>query len=115
MRRFTAIRLTVMAAVCAAAAGLAVAAARAQPAEALEGRPVLAADGRVLGRVERVIRAPDGRPLQVLVRPAGIPAAGPRSLSADALEVTPQGVRAPLTRAEFNAMPPVAPTGKTAR
>lgn len=75
---------------------------------AMEGRPVYAQDGSVLGYVERVIMRKDGRPGQVLVRPKGPkPAAGPRSLSFASLKAEGDGFTAPVTQAEFNAMPAV--------
>ena len=92
----------------AVAAFLVTGAAHAQTAPAsLEGRPVRGQDGSVLGYVERVILRSDGRPAQVLVRPKGPMSAGPRSLSFAALRVEGDGLTAPLTQAEFNAMPAV--------
>lgn len=74
---------------------------------ALEGAPVIGKDGVVLGRVERATLGPDGRPAQLLVRPQGLRASGPRSLAFDAVRITEKGVETPLTRAEFQAMPAV--------
>lgn len=92
----------------AVAAFLVTGAAHAQtPPSSLEGRPVRGQDGSVLGYVERVILRSDGRPAQVLVRPRGPAAGGPRSLSFAALRVEGEGLTAPLTQAEFNAMPAV--------
>jgi len=82
-------------------------AAQAQ-APALEGKAVLGQGGVVLGHVERVIYRDNGTPAQVLVRPAGPRmAAGPRSLSYSALRPSGDSLTAPLTQAEFNAMPAV--------
>lgn len=77
-------------------------------ADALEGKPVRGQGGVLLGHVERVIRRADGAPAQVLVRPKGPPTAGPRSLAIGALKVEGDGLVAPLSQAEFNAMPAVA-------
>lgn len=94
------------------------AAGHAQPAPApspgavsLEGLAVLDAKGEVLGHVERVITGAGGRPAQVLVRPKGARASGPRSLSFNALRQTDKGLQTPLTRAEFDAMPAVKTPG----
>jgi len=90
-----------------ALAGLLLAgAASAQPASNLEGREVRGQSGTLLGHVEKVIYRRDGTPAQVLVRPKG-PSAGPRSLAYGALKREGEGLVAPLTQAEFNAMPAV--------
>lgn len=82
--------------------------AQSAPPSGMEGRPVYGQDGSVLGHVERVILRSDGRPGQVLVRPKGPrPASGPRSLSYAALRPEGGGFTAPVTQAEFNAMPAV--------
>lgn len=95
-----------------ALAGLLLAgAAHAQPATDLVGREVRGQSGTVLGHVEKVIYRRDGTPAQVLVRPKG-PSAGPRSLAYGALRQEGQGLVAPLTQAEFNAMPAVQVDGK---
>lgn len=75
----------------------------------LEGRPVLDAEGDLIGHVERVIAGPDGKPAQILVRPKGLRAGGPRSLAVRSVSLTEKGVRIPLSRAEFEAMPAIEP------
>lgn len=82
-------------------------AAHAQPAPNLEGKAVRGQSGTVLGHVERVITRRDGTPAQVLVRPKGPASAGPRSLAYGSLKVEGDGLVAPLSQAEFNAMPAV--------
>ena len=82
-------------------------AAQAQAPAALEGKIVRGQDGVVLGVVERVTYRDNGAPAQVLVRPKGPPTAGPRSLSYSALRQEGGELTAPLTQAEFNAMPAV--------
>lgn len=81
----------------------------ARQADSLEGRVVLDSNGDVIGHVERVVAGPDGKPAQILVRPKGVRAGGPRSLSARSVSLTEKGVQIPLTRAEFEAMPAVGP------
>lgn len=76
-------------------------------AESLQGRLVRDVKGVVLGTVERVILAADGRPAQVLVRPQWRAAAGLRSLSVAGLTRDEGGLITPLTKAEFDAMPAV--------
>lgn len=76
-------------------------------AAALEGKPVLGAKGAILGHVERVTVTPDGKPGQILVRPKGLAAGGPRSIAFAAVQITRKGVQTPLSRAEFAAMPAV--------
>lgn len=78
-------------------------------AAAFEGKPVIGQGGVVLGHVERVILGADGAPAQVLVRPKGLRAGGPRSLSVKALKVEGGSLSAPLTKAEFDAMPAIEP------
>ena len=75
--------------------------------ELLEGRAVFGAEGVILGVVEQVIRRPNGRPVQLLVRPRGKKSAGPRSLAFAGVEAKPEGFQTPLTREEFDAMPTV--------
>ncbi|MGH6999411.1 MAG: hypothetical protein ACREEO_14550 [Phenylobacterium sp.] len=82
-------------------------AAQAQAPAALEGMVVRGQNGVVLGVVERVTYRDNGAPAQVLVRPKGPPTAGPRSLSYGALRKEGGELTAPLTQAEFNAMPAV--------
>ncbi len=77
------------------------------PASSLEGMIVRGQGGVVLGQVERVTYRENGTPAQVLVRPKGPPGAGPRSLSYGALRKEGGDLTAPLTQAEFNAMPAV--------
>lgn len=77
------------------------------PASSLEGMIVRGQGGVVLGVVERVTYRDNGSPAQVLVRPKGPPGAGPRSLSYGALRKEGGDLSAPLTQAEFNAMPAV--------
>lgn len=76
------------------------------------GRPVRGQDGKVLGQVERVTSGPDGRPAQVLVRPKGMAAGGPRSLAYGSLTARGGSLHAPLSKAEFDAMPAIAPSSK---
>jgi hypothetical protein len=87
-------------------------AAQAQSAPSLEGKVVRGQSGTVLGYVERVITRRDGTPGQVLVRPKGPASAGPRSIAYGALKVEGDGLVAPLTQAEFNAMPAVEVNAK---
>jgi len=72
------------------------------------GRTVQDAKGAELGQVAQVIRDAQGRPVQVLVQPRGrmLPV-GFKSLPIASL--TPQGeaLRAPILKAEFEAMPMV--------
>lgn len=77
--------------------------------QALQGKPVLGAQGAVLGHVERVTASADGKPGQVLVRPRGLQAGGPRSIAFAAVTMTEKGLSTPLTKAEFAAMPAVSP------
>ncbi len=81
-------------------------------AASLEGRTVRGQGGVVLGHVERVILRADGSPVQVLVRPKGPRAGGPRSLAYSSLRVDGDGLSIPLNQAEFNAMPAIDVTGK---
>jgi len=74
-----------------------------------EGKAVIGQGGVVLGHVERVILGSNGAPAQVLVRPNGVRAGGPRSLSVKALKVEGASLSAPLTKAEFDAMPAIEP------
>jgi hypothetical protein len=76
-------------------------------APALQGQTVRGAKGVVLGAVERVTATPDGRAAQILVRPKGLHPGGLRSLGVSALTLGPDGVSVPITKAEFDAMPPV--------
>ena len=82
-------------------------AAQAQASGALEGMTVRGQNGVVLGVVERVTYRENGTPAQVLVRPKAPPGAGPRSLSFGALRQQGGELSAPLSQAEFNAMPAV--------
>lgn len=101
MHRRTSLAL-VLAAALSAAPALAQAPAS---APALEGSTVRGADGATLGVVEKVVRHADGRPAQVLVRPKGLRAGGPKSLAYGAVRVENGQVTAPLTKPEFDAMP----------
>ena len=102
----------VLAAAQAPSAELAARDAVARAAPSLQGRAVLDAKGDVLGTVERVAPGPDGRPAQILVRPKGLRAGGPRSLAVRSITLTEKGLRTPLTRSEFEAMPAVRPEAK---
>ncbi len=82
------------------------------PPSALEGKAVMGQDGALLGHVERVILSANGAPAQVLVRPKGPRAGGPRSLSYKALKPDGATLAAPLTKAEFDAMPAIDPSTK---
>lgn len=73
----------------------------------VEGQTVRAMDGAVLGLVTRVVTDPAGRPTQVLVQPKGARTASPHSLSVKSLTESPEGLKAPITKAEFDAMPVV--------
>ncbi|MDP3852818.1 hypothetical protein [Phenylobacterium sp.] len=73
----------------------------------LEGKAVIGQGGVLLGHVERVVLAASGAPAQVLVRPKGLRAAGPRSLSVKALKEDGDALIAPISKAEFDAMPAV--------
>jgi uncharacterized protein (UPF0261 family) len=91
---------------CLLAAALAAAPAGAQAPEPYVGRTVQDAKGAELGQVAQVIRDAQGRPVQVLVQPRGrLLPVGFKSLPVASL--TPQGeaLRAPLLKAEFEAMP----------
>lgn len=82
-------------------------AAQAQATAPREGQVVRGQNGVVLGEVERVIYRSNGAPAQILVRPRGPAGSGPRSLSVAAVRAEGGGLSAPLTQAEFNAMPVV--------
>ena len=75
--------------------------------QALQGQTVRGAKGVVLGTVERVTTAPDGRAAQILVRPKGLHPGGARSLAVAGVVLGPDGVSTPITKAEFDAMPAV--------
>ncbi len=81
--------------------------AGAAAAQTYEGRTVRDAKGVVLGQIDKVVLGPNGRPAQVLVRPAGRPTAGVRSLAVAGLAPDAEGFSTPLTKAEFEAMPTV--------
>lgn len=82
-------------------------AAGAAVAPTYEGRTVRDAKGAVLGQIDKVVLGANGRPAQVLVRPAGRPTAGVRSLAVAGLSADGEGFSTPLTKAEFEAMPTV--------
>jgi hypothetical protein len=73
----------------------------------VEGQTVRAIDGVVLGQVTQVVTDSTGRPTQVLVQPKGARTASPHSLSVKSLTETPEGLKAPISKAEFDAMPVV--------
>lgn len=73
----------------------------------VEGQTVRAVDGAVLGLVTQVVTDSAGRPTQVLVQPKGARTASPHSLSVKSLTESPEGLKAPITKAEFDAMPVV--------
>ena len=104
MKRIRSILLTLAVAAGALALGTA---ALAQSGPKAEGATVRGAGGVVLGVVERVIYAPNGKPAQVLVRPKGPRPSGPHSLSYAGLSPVGDGFTTPLTKAEFDAMPSV--------
>jgi hypothetical protein len=94
----------------AAALSTAGAAAQAPPADNIEvGAIVHGSQGEVLGRVESVVTAPDGRPLQVQVRTPGVAGVGERvkTLSVRSLRPRPGGYAVALRKAEFDALPSV--------
>ena len=76
-------------------------------AQDLQGQTVRGAKGVVLGVVERVTLTPAGRPAQILVRPKGLRPGGMHSLAVSSITLGPDGVTAPITKAEFDAMPPI--------
>lgn len=80
----------------------------AMPAAELQGMLVRGQGGVVLGQVDRVVLKPDGSPAQILVKPKRPPGAGSRSVAVAALKREGDSLMAPLTQAEFNAMPVVA-------
>ena len=71
------------------------------------GQTVRAVDGAVLGQVTQVVTDSAGRPTQVLVQPKGARTLAPHSLSVKSLTDSPEGLKAPITKAEFDAMPVV--------
>ena len=71
------------------------------------GQTVRAVDGVVLGQVTQVVADAAGHPTQVLVQPKGVRTLAPHSLSVKSLTDTPEGLKAPITKAEFDAMPVV--------
>lgn len=76
-------------------------------AQALQGQTVRGAKGVVLGVVERVTLTPGGRPAQILVRPKGLRPGGVHSLAVSSITLGADGVTVPITKAEFDAMPPI--------
>jgi hypothetical protein len=90
---------------CAAALILGGAAAWSQAfaqAPRMAGAEVRDVKGKVVGHIERVISAPDGRPVQVLVRVDRIL----RTLPVDALTPMNKDFVSVLSRAEIAALPP---------
>ena len=83
--------------------------ATAAPAQVrpVTGETVRAVDGAVLGVVQQVVLDAAGRPSQVLVQPKGARNQPPHSLSVKSLTESPDGLKAPITKAEFDAMPGV--------
>lgn len=73
------------------------------------GRSLLDGRGGVLGEIVQLLRDGQGRPAQVLVRPRGAPGAGLKSLPLSSLKPEGADWRTPLSRAEFDAVPPVQP------
>ncbi|OXE36140.1 MAG: hypothetical protein CGW95_09545 [Phenylobacterium zucineum] len=73
----------------------------------VEGEPVRATDGTVLGQVQQVVNDRAGRPTQVLVQPKGVRTPALHSLAIKSLTESPEGLTAPITKAEFDAMPTV--------
>ena len=71
------------------------------------GQTVRAADGTVLGQVQQEVADHAGRPSQVLVQPKGVRNPAPHSLSIKSLTQAPDGLKAPISKAEFDAMPVV--------
>jgi hypothetical protein len=73
------------------------------------GQTVRASDGAVLGRVERIVTGPDGRPRQVLVRVGGVGRVGSavKALPVSALRAGRDGPTAALTVAEVQSLPAV--------
>lgn len=68
----------------------------------LIGVEIRDAKGKAVGRVERVISGPDGRPVQALVRVDRIL----RTLPVEALAPSNDGYTSVLSRAEIAALPP---------
>lgn len=77
-------------------------AAHAQAAAPTIGAEVKDQKGASVGKVERIILGPDGRPRQVLVRVDRVL----RALPVEALQPSGAGYVAVLTRAEIAALPP---------
>lgn len=85
--------------------------AKAQPAataERLVGRPVLSAEGKVLGVIERTLANADGVVRQVLVRTRKGNNSSLRPLPSGSLTPTAAGMGCVLSEAEFMAIPPVS-------
>jgi hypothetical protein len=76
--------------------------AQTAPAAPPVGAQVKDDKGAPVGRIEKVIRGPDGRPQQVLVRVERVL----RTLPVDALKPQGQDYVAVLSRAEIAALPP---------
>jgi len=76
--------------------------ARAQAPPPTIGAEVKDQKGAPVGRVEKLIMGPDGRPKQVLVRVDRVL----RALPVEALQPSGSGYVAVLTRAEIAALPP---------
>jgi hypothetical protein len=96
IRRATALIALVLGLSCALAASPGVA------QTALLGAEVRDSKGKPVGRIERVIDGPDGKPAQVLVRVDRVL----RTLPAEAMVPSGAGYASVLSRAEIAALPP---------
>jgi hypothetical protein len=74
----------------------------AQTAASMVGAEVKDSKGKPVGRIERVIDGPDGKPAQVLVRVDRVL----RTLPAEAMAPSGAGYASVLSRAEIAALPP---------
>jgi rRNA processing protein Gar1 len=95
-RSITALAIVALAVLIAAPPSLA--AADAPPI----GAKVTDDKGKAVGRVEKIIQGPDGRPIQVLVRVDRVL----RTLPVEALKLSGDSYVAVLSRAEIAALPP---------
>jgi hypothetical protein len=102
MRRMTLRRRAAALAALLLAPTLAPTMALAQPAPPPIGAEVKDPKGAVVGRVEKIILGPDGRPRQVLVRVDRVL----RALPVEALQPSRGVYVVVLTRAEIAALPP---------
>jgi hypothetical protein len=90
------------AALCAAALAMTPILALGQPTAPTIGAEVKDQKGASVGRVEKIILGPDGRPKQALIRVDRVL----RALPIEALQPSGAGYVAVLTRAEIAALPP---------